>query len=471
MRRAAVIVSCALVVALIAWLATAGGSSGYRFAAIFDNARGMVPGQQVKIAGAVVGTLDAVQLTSNLDARIVMTIDGRFAPLSADASCSILPEGLISENFVQCDPGRSRAPLGRGPGGIPVVPLAHTTVPFSVQDLLNVFALPTDERLRVLITELGIATSGRGQDLNGLLLRADPALEQSRRVLSIIDAQRSQLTTAVGQTNAVLAQLAGRGSQVRAFVDNTADVVNTTAVHSGALGEAIARLPAMLRAVRPGLASLHRATANATPLLSDLHAAAPGLDKLTSVLPAFANAGVPALRALSSTTARAVPIVHAAAPFVSHLLAASDPLRTLATDLDRLLVSVRGDGALEGTLRLTYEFAVESSLYDNTSHIATFLFNIAPNCILGDLAGDTVRGCAHSYSSAGEGELPINEPSCGAKSGAWFDEFCPAVAPSPVTLARGSGHQKEARELVTAALSGHTPSPAQVRPLLQYLLK
>jgi virulence factor Mce-like protein len=471
MRRAVVIGSCAVVVAVIAWLATAGGSSSYRFAAIFDDARGMVPGQQVKIAGAVVGTLDAVKLTPNLNARIVMTIDRRFAPLHADASCSILPEGLISENFVQCDPGRSRAPLARGPGGIPVVQLGHTTVPFSVQDLLNVFALPTDERLRVLITELGIATSGRGQDLNGLLLRADPALEQSRRVLSIIDAQRLQLATAVGQTNAVLAQLASRRSQVREFVDNTADVVDTTAAHSGALGEAIARLPGMLHAVRPGLASLDRATANATPLLSDLHAAAPGLDELTSVLPSFATAGVPALRALSSTTARAVPVVRAAAPFISHLLAASAPLRTLATELDQFLVSVRDDGALEGTLRLTYEFAVESSLYDNTSHIATFLFNIDPTCILGDLAGENVLGCSHAYNSPGKGELPINEPSCGAKSGAWFDEFCPAVAPSPVSLARGGAHENEARELVTAALSGHTPSAAQMRPLLQYLLK
>jgi hypothetical protein len=227
----------------------------------------------------------------------------------------------------------------------------------------------------------------------------------------------------------------------------------------------------MLSAVRPGLASLDRATANATPLLSDLRAAAPGLDELTNVLPSFARAGIPALRALSSTTARAVPVVHATVPLVSHLLAASDPLRTLATELDQFLVSVRGDGALEGTLRLTYEFAVESSLYDNVSHIATFLANIDPTCILGDLAGENVQGCAHSYNSPGEGQLPINEPSCGAKSGAWFDQFCPPAAPGPISFARGSTHERELQRLVGSALSGHAPSAAQVRPLLGYLLK
>jgi hypothetical protein len=258
---------------------------------------------------------------------------------------------------------------------------------------------------------------------------------------------------------------------VRAFVDNTAAVVDTTAAHSDALGEAVGRLPGMLSAVRPGLASLDRATANATPLLSDLRTAAPGLDELTNVLPSFARAGIPALRALSSTTARAVPVVHATVPLVSRLLAASGPLRTLATELDRFLVSVRGDGALEGTLRLTYEFAVESSLYDNVSHIATFLANIDPTCILGDLAGQNVQGCAHSYNSPGEGQLPINEPSCGAKSGAWFDQFCPPAAPGPFSFARGSTNERDLQRLVGAALSGHTPSAAQVRPLLGYLLK
>jgi len=40
--------------------------------------------------------------------------------------------------------------------GLPTVPLAQTTDPVSLQDVLNVFALPTDQRLRALITELGI---------------------------------------------------------------------------------------------------------------------------------------------------------------------------------------------------------------------------------------------------------------------------------------------------------------------------
>jgi hypothetical protein len=233
----------------------------------------------------------------------------------------------------------------------------------------------------------------------------------------------------------------------------------------------VAQLPAMLRAVRPGLRSLHRATANATPLLSDLRAAAPGLDKLTQLLPSFAGTAIPALRAVQTTTTRTLQAVHSAVPFVSRLLTAARPLETLSTGLDELLVSLRSDGAIEGVLRLFYELAAETAMYDNVSHIAAFLVNVDPQCIVADEAGTNLTGCSHRYSSAGGGALPINEPSCGAKSGSWFDEYCAPVAPGPFVSKRQPTAQHKVEHAVGAALSGHPLTASQVRPLLAYLLK
>src|SRR6202030_1613041 len=193
-------------------------------------------------------------------------IDKKFAPFRSDASCTILPEGLISENFVECKPGQAKAPLAAAAGGTtPTVPLAHTTVPFSLQDVLNVLSLPTDERLSVLISQLGIGTAGQGQNINAILRRANPALQQSQRVLRIVDDQRAQLATAVGQTAQVLASLARRSNNLREFVDSAA--------------------------------------ATATPLLSELRTAAPELNRVTTTLPAFATAGIPALKTLSAAAA------------------------------------------------------------------------------------------------------------------------------------------------------------------------
>ncbi len=45
---------------------------------IFDDARGLVAGQLVKIAGAQAGTIDNVVVTPDFKARIEATVDSRF---------------------------------------------------------------------------------------------------------------------------------------------------------------------------------------------------------------------------------------------------------------------------------------------------------------------------------------------------------------------------------------------------------
>jgi hypothetical protein len=146
-------------------------------------------------------------------------------------------------------------------------------------------------------------------------------------------------------------------------------------------------------------------------------------------------------------------------------------LMTLATGLDQLLVNLRGAGAIEGVLRLVYSLATETALYDNVSHIAAFIVNIDVKCVLGWVAQTDVAGCSRRYTSPGAGALPINEPSCGAQSGAWFNAFCAPVAPGPLAFTARSSGQPELAQLVGGGLSGHTEPVARARSLLGYLLR
>ena len=58
MRRiAAVTVALAALVLTVVGCSATGGGSGYRVDAIFDNASFLIPGQDVRIAGANVGTM------------------------------------------------------------------------------------------------------------------------------------------------------------------------------------------------------------------------------------------------------------------------------------------------------------------------------------------------------------------------------------------------------------------------------
>jgi hypothetical protein len=124
-------------------------------------------------------------------------------------------------------------------------------------------------------------------------------------------------------------------------------------------------------------------------------------------------------------------------------------------------------------LRLSYNFATETAMYDNVSHIAAFLVNVDPECILADAAQVDVAGCSHRYSSSGRGMLPINEPTCGAVSGAWLDQHCAPVTPGPFAFAARlpAADRAKVGQAVGAALLGHVPSIAHAKSLLQFLLK
>lgn len=407
-----------LVVAIVAVAFTGSRSDRpYRVAAIFDTAKGMVAGQQVKVAGAVVGSVRRVELVAGPKARLVMEVDERFGPFRLDATCAILPEGLISENFVECDPGSPRRPELAVDDGLPTVAVERTTVPTALQDVINVFSLPVDQRLRVIIDELGVATAGRGEDLNALLRRTNPALTQARRVLAIVDGQRDSIAGAVAETDRVLAELADQHEDVRGFVSNGAAFVETTAVKREQLAETVRRLPALLVATRRGLGELDRTMTQTTPLLGDLRVAAPSLRELTVTLPAFARAGAPALRELSSVSETARSALASARGPVADLRVAAQRSGPFSGHLETLLSSTRDQGGIEGLLRVAYSLAASFSAYDDASHIVGLAVSVLPQC----LADATAPGCSSKYDVPGNGTIPPNDPSCGPQSGAPWD--------------------------------------------------
>src|SRR5579863_4407332 len=118
MRRALPLVAVCVVIAAVAVVvivSVGGGSGGYRVEALFDNAGFAVPGEQVRIAGAPVGTISGLSVTKRNLAAVTLTISNRdFVPWYANATCTIRPQSLIAERYVDCTPGTSnRRPLRR----------------------------------------------------------------------------------------------------------------------------------------------------------------------------------------------------------------------------------------------------------------------------------------------------------------------------------------------------------------------
>ncbi|HEU4611635.1 MAG TPA: MlaD family protein, partial [Kofleriaceae bacterium] len=115
MKRAIGIAAVLLgAVVLVVFAVGAGGGSdesGYRVRAIFMNAFSAIPGEDVKIAGVKVGKIDSIDVTPDKRAAVVLKIDkAGFTDFRRDAECTIRPQSLIGEKYVECSPPPRSSP-------------------------------------------------------------------------------------------------------------------------------------------------------------------------------------------------------------------------------------------------------------------------------------------------------------------------------------------------------------------------
>lgn len=398
MRRVGAVVLTLLVIAAAAAVvgAPAQSAGSYRVDAIFDTAKGIIPGQVVKVAGARVGSIEDVVLTEDYKARVVMSVPRQFS-FRADASCNIQPEGLISENFVQCDPGTpSEDELAGEPA--PTVPVERTAVPVSITDLFKIFQADVRQRFTVAMMAVGGGLAARGSDLNEIILRSNPTLAAVRRLTNDLAAQKEQISAAVRDTDALVAELAGRKDQVTEFVEQAERVSAQAAAQRGPLAETIARFPPLLDRTDVAISDLVRFTREGRPLLAELRAAAPGLEEALEAVGPFARAAEPSLVRLGETARIGRATVRDAEPIVELLLRFTEVSGPAGSTLAALLASARDAGFVEYVNRFFYYSAAATSRYDSTSHILPAHAIQVAECAM--LATEPVEGCNAFFRGA-----------------------------------------------------------------------
>ncbi len=106
-----------LALAVVFSVGAGGKNHSYVVRAIFDDAGNVIPGEEVKIAGADVGSVGAVTPTPTEKAAVELKIENEgFQDFRRDASCIVRPQALIGEKYVDCLPTQPR------PEGTPLPP-------------------------------------------------------------------------------------------------------------------------------------------------------------------------------------------------------------------------------------------------------------------------------------------------------------------------------------------------------------
>lgn len=307
----------------------AGAGDEQRYTVVLDNAFGLTPGADLRSSGVNVGKvtgLDVQRRTARALATIEVTRPD-FAGFRKDVFCEVKPQSLIGEYYLDCAPGRSRDPA---PRTIPVQQTGGTIPPDLVLDILR---RPARERFGLILSELGIGLTGRGEDLNATVRRGVPALRETDNVLRILADNRRTLQHLTADADRVLVDLARNRHDVARFVQTAGDTTAASASRRDELASTVRKLPAFLRELRPTLADLGTAAERQAPALADLRHAAPDLETLLKRLGPFAESARPAVRALGDVSETGSDAVREARSTVSRLRtlgeSSTEPMRNL----------------------------------------------------------------------------------------------------------------------------------------------
>ena len=243
MKRVLAIASVLLAASALVVFATGAddGGDGYRVRAIFMNAFSVIPGEDVKVAGVKVGKVESLDVTPDHRAAVMLRIDRPgFDDFRRDAECSIRPQSLIGERFVECELTQPRSPGEQAPPplerikddpgkGQYLLPVSQTSKPVDLDLVNNTLRLPYRERLAIILNELGTGVAGRGEDLRQAIRNADPALKETDKVLKILADQNRVLADLARNGDQVLAPLSRDRAQVADFVSQANTVAQATA--------------------------------------------------------------------------------------------------------------------------------------------------------------------------------------------------------------------------------------------------
>ena len=376
MRRIALIALVVLVAAGVATIATGSGGGGdpYYVRAIFDDASFAVQGEQVRIAGAPVGSIAGLGVTANKQAAVTLEIDdSRFTPFHANATCAIRPQSLIGEMYVDCEPGTAAAPelprIAAGPGaGDYYLPVTQTSSPVDFDIVQDIYQEPITQRLSIILNELGTGLAARGSDLNAVIHRADPALGNTDQVLKILASQNRALAKLATDSAAVLGPLAQQRKALADFIVQANTTATASAARASDISRSIQLLPGFLRQLKPLMADLGTLADQGTPLASDLKTSAAALGREFTELTPFATAARTSLIHLGAAAAQSQEPLVNTIPLAKQLNQLGTQAAPAATTLDRLTASLSKTGAIGQLMALLFYGTTATNGFDSLGH-------------------------------------------------------------------------------------------------------
>jgi ABC-type transporter Mla subunit MlaD len=394
MRRIVAIIGLVGVAGLLLFgLGADGDGDTYEVRAIFDNGGFLVPGEEVRVAGATVGSVSSVDVTMPDEAAhkdgspdpgkavVVLKIDEEgFQDFRDDAECQIRPQSLLGEKYVDCKPTKLRAPDsplpppleeipdGERGEGQHFLPVENNLNAVDIDLINNIMREPYAERFRLILNDLGAGFAARGDDLAAIIQRADPALRNTNEVLAELASQNQRLAKLAKDSDTILQPFARERQAVAGFINNANVAAEATAERSQDLEAGFQRFPEALHELRLTMVKLRSFSDQATPVFAEFRAGGPAIARATRALGPFADATEPSLISLGTAAEQSQrPLVNST-PILRDAVDLTKKAGPGAKRLARLFTNLRKTGFHEYLMSLIFNTTNAINGYDQYGH-------------------------------------------------------------------------------------------------------
>ena len=287
--RLALAVLLAVFVAVGAYLAWP-GRGGNKIVGYFTSAVGLYPGDQIRIVGVPVGTIESIEPRAE-DVKITMSLDGD-VKVPADARAIIMSPNLVAARFIQLAPAYTSGPA------LPeraTIALAHTAVPVEwdeVKQSLTDLAKQLSPAAGQLQGPLGKAINQAADTFNGNGDSFRTSLRELSQVAGRLGDSRTDIFGTVKNLQVLVDALSASNEQIVAFSGHVASVSQVLAKSSthldntlGTLNQALIDVKGFLQENNSTLIGTVDKLTDLTQVLSDqsedieqvLHVAGPGI--------------------------------------------------------------------------------------------------------------------------------------------------------------------------------------------------
>jgi phospholipid/cholesterol/gamma-HCH transport system substrate-binding protein len=267
----------AVVVVLVLVLAN---GSGYTIHADFQDASGLVTGDNVLLGPAAVGTVKSISLTREGQANIALSLHGT-GTLHRGTVARIQEDSLsgIASKYVSLQPGPVTAPsLASGA----TISSASTYSEVNVDELFDTFNPKTRTGLSNLIRGEATSLRGKGQQANRTLEYLAPGLESTSDVTHELARDEPAFDGLIVKGADAMKALAARSTQLSQLIANTSTATGAIDRQSQALqtgrarpGRSIARRARSRAWIRRSTASIP-SSRRPSPPLGSCRSSSPG---------------------------------------------------------------------------------------------------------------------------------------------------------------------------------------------------